>query len=212
MAKPLSVSTLLLIGMSATIIVGAGEYMLHYIPEGPKGEISMLENVPLKRASIGHFLVVFGAPFYFAGYYGLMKLFMANNSLLAGLLFITGVLSFSIGGVWVSSRYFAAEVLQKSSGTPDFSFYLQSYEYHYQVLIWALRILIGIVSVIFVILILTNQQGLNKWLAIANPIVLLALIMSLLILFKPLGIHVVPSAMNVAHFIFFGLLLLQLKR
>ena len=130
---------LLSIGLIASIVVGIGEYMLHYLPTGPGGEISMLQDVPLGRASTGHFFVVFGAPLYFAGYYGLKKIFTPTSTLLAGLLFIAGVLSFSIGGVWVSSRYFAAEVLQRSVGTADHAFYMQSYEEHYQVLVWALR-------------------------------------------------------------------------
>lgn len=208
----ITTKSLLLIGMIAAIIVGIGEYFLHFLPEGPGGEIMMLERVPLERANKGHFLVVFGAPLYFAGYYGLMRVFQKSNALLATLLFIAGVLSFSIGGVWVSSRYFAAEVLQRSAGTADQAFYLQSYEDHYQVLVWALRILVAAVSVIYVTLILKNKEGLPKWLAIFNPIVLLILVISSLAWFKPLGVHIAPIAMNVTHFIFFGLIWMYWKK
>jgi len=205
----LSNKQLLIIGIIASVIVGVGEYLLHYLPAGPGGEISMLQDVPLARASKGHFLVVFGAPLYFAGYYGLKNIFKTTSPLLARLLFIAGVLSFSVGGVWVASRYFAAEVLQRSVGTADHSFYLQSYEDHYQVLVWALRFLVAAVSVLYVILILKNNQGLPKWLAVFNPIVLLIIVISSLFWFKPLGNHMAPIAMNVTHFIFFGLILLQ---
>lgn len=207
-----STRTLLIIGMLASIIVGTGEYLLHFLPDGPGGEISMLEKVPLKRAGIGHFLVIFAGPLYFVGYYGLFRFFQKSNALLAKFLFIGGVLSFSIGGVWVSSRYFAAEVLQKSAGTADHAFYLQSYEDHYQILVWALRVLIVFVSVIYVLLILKNKQGIPKWLAIFNPTVLLIIVISSLIWFKPLGVHIAPIAMNVTHFIFFGLMFMQLKK
>lgn len=207
----LSNKQLLVIGIVASIIVGIGEYLLHYLPTGPGGEISMLEDVPLGRASTGHFFVVFGAPLYFAGYYGLKNIFKPTNPLLARLLFIFGVLSFSVGGVWVSSRYFAAEVLQRSSGTADYDFYLQSYEEHYQVLVWALRIFVVGVSVLYVLLILKNKQGFPKWLAIFNPIVLLVLVISSLLWFEALGNHIAPIAMNVTHFIFFGLILSQLN-
>ncbi len=202
----------LFIGIFASIIVGIGEYLLHYQPGGPEGEISMLEHVPLGRASIGHFFAVFGAPFYFAGYYGLKKFFNASSPLLARLLFIGGTLSFAVGGVWISSRYFAAEVLQRSAGTPDHDFYLQSYEDHYQVLVWALRLLVAFVSIIYVLIILKNKQGLPKWLAIFNPIVLLIIVLSSLVWFKPLGNHIAPIAMNVTHFIFFGIILLHLNK
>jgi len=196
----------------ASVIVGIGEYLLHYLPTGPGGEITMLQDVPLGRASKGHFFVVFGAPLYFAGYYGLNKIFKDTSPLLARLLFIAGVLSFSVGGVWVSSRYFAAEVLQRSVGTPDHAFYLQSYEEHYQVLVWALRILVATVSILYVVLILKNKEGFPKWLAIFNPIVLLIVVISSLFWFKALGNHIAPIAMNVTHFIFFGLVLSQLNK
>ena len=211
MKLDLSIMQLLVIGLIASVIVGIGEYLLHFLPGGPGGEISMLEHVPLDRASKGHFFVIFGIPLYFAGYYGLKKIFMPTSQLLARLLFISGILSFTIGGIWVSSRYFAAEVLQRSAGTSDYPFYLQSYEDHYQVLVWALRILVAVVSILYVILILKNKQGLPKWLAVFNPIVLLVIVISSLAWFKPLGVHLAPIAMNVTHLIFFALILLKLK-
>ena len=212
MSVKISTKSLLYTGLVAALIVGIGEYLLHFLPGGPEGEVSMLEHVPLVRASKGHFLVVFGAPLYFAGYYGLMRFFQNSNPFLAGLLLITGVLSFSIGGVWVSSRYFAAEVLQRSNGTADHAFYLQSYEEHYQILVWALRILVAAVSIIYIILVLKNTMGMPKWLAFCNPIVLLIIIISSLSWFPALGVHIAPIAMNVTHFIFFGIILLQLKK
>ena len=208
----LNIRHYLIIGIVASIVVGIGEYLLHYLPSGPGGEISMLEDVPLGRASTGHFLVVFGAPLYFAGYYGLKKLFMPTSPLLARLLFVCGMFSFSIGGVWVSSRYFAAEVLQRSAGTIDHDFYMQSYSDHYQVLVWALRILVALISILYVLLILKNKQNLPKFLAVFNPIVLLIVVISSLVWFKPLGIHIAPIAMNVAHFIFFLIILMQYEK
>ncbi len=212
MNTTISTKILLFIGLFAAIIVGAGEFLLHYVPGGPEGEISMLEKVPLARASKGHFLAVLGTPLYLAGYYGLMLFFKKTNQLLAWLLLITGVLSFTFGGVYVSSRYFAAEVLQRSAGTADHAFYLQSYEDHYQVLVWGLRVLITAVSVIYVLLVLKNKQGIPKWLAIFNPIILLILIISSLLWYRPLGAYIAPIAMNTTHFVFFGLLLLQTKK
>lgn len=212
MKNSLSIKILILIGLLASILVGVGEYLLHFLPGGPGGEVSMLEHVPLERASIGHFFVVFGAPLYFAGFYGMMKIFYKENNLLSGLLFISGVLSFSIGGVWVSSRYFAAEVLQRSAGTADHDFYLQSYEDHYQILVWVLRVLVTAVSIIYVLLILKNKQGIPKWLAIFNPIILLLIVFSTLSWCKPLGVQIAPIAMNVTYFIFFSLILVQLNK
>lgn len=200
-------------GLLGSIIVGVGEYLLHFLTGGPGGEVSMLNDVPIERASKGHFFAVFGVPFYFVGYYGLKEFFKkVSSKRLANTLFILGNLAFIVGGIWISSRYFAAEVLQKSQGTDDYAFYLQSYEDHYQVLVWVLRIVVAALSVIYVLLIVKNHKNLPKWLAIFNPIVLLMIILSSLIWFKPLGIHIAPIAMNVTHFIFFGLMLWMSRR
>ncbi len=207
-----TIRILLLLGLLGAIIVGIGEYLLHFLPGGPGGEVAMLEEVPIERASKGHFLSVIGVPLYFAGYYGLRAFFSKTNVRLANVLFILGILAFWIGGVWISSRYFGAEVLQKTKGTANHDFFLQSYQDHYQILVWALRIIVAALSVVYVWLILTNKQGLPKWLAIFNPIVLLIIVISSLFWLPPLGVHIAPIAMNVTHFFFFGLMLLFFKR
>ena len=212
MNSSISTKTLLIIGILAAVFVGIGEFLLHFLPEGPEGEISMLYEVPLGRASKGHFFAVYAAPFYFAGYYGLMRFFKKSNQFLATLLFILGVLSFAYGSVYVTSRYFAAEVLQRSMNTPDFEFYLASYEKHYQSTVWALRLLILSVSVVYATLVIKNNFGMPKWLAVFNPIVLLVLIISTIAWAKPIGVYIAPIAMNATHFVFFGIVILQLNK
>jgi len=207
-----STQNLLISGIIGAIIVGIGEYLLHFIPEGPEGEISMLYTVPLKRASLGHFIAISGVPLYFSGYFGLMKFFKKTNEKLSIALLISGVVSFTIGGIWVSSRYFAAEVFQRSAGTADFDYYLSVYEDNVQVLVWVLRIAISLVSVIYIILILQNKDGLPKWLVAFNPILVLGIVISTVFWIKPIGVHIAPIAMNVTHLIFFGAVLLQCKK
>lgn len=203
-----TIKILIALGILGSILVGIGEYLLHFLPGGPEGEVSMLEHVPIARASKGHFWAIIGVPLYFTGYYGLKEFFKKNSSsTLAYVLYALGNLAFIVGGIWISSRYFGAEVLQRSQGTPDHAFYLQSYEDHYQILVWALRIVVAALSIVYVILILKNHTNLPKWLAIFNPIVLLTIVISSLVWFKPLGVHIAPIAMNVTHFIFFGIML-----
>lgn len=202
-----TIKLLIALGILGSILVGIGEYLLHFLPDGPPGEVSMLEHVPIGRASNGHFWAVVGVPFYFAGYYGLKEFFKKSSSYsLAYVLYVLGNLAFIVGGIWISSRYFGAEVLQRSHGTADYTFYLQSYEEHYQILVWALRIVVAGLSIVYVMLILKNNAGLPKWLAVFNPIVLLIIIISSLFWFKPLGVHIAPIAMNVTHFVFFGVM------
>ncbi len=197
----------LYLGIFGSIVVGIGEYLLQFNPAGPAGEITMLLDAPLARARVGHFFAVVGVPFYFAGYYGLLKLFRNSHEFFAKCLFILGVLSFTVGGIWISSRYFGAVVLQKTVITSNYDYFFSQYEQNYQVLVWGLRIFVALLSLFYVLSILKNKVGIPKWIAIFNPIVLLALVLSSLVWFKPLGVHIAPIAMNVTHFIFFGLLL-----
>ncbi len=202
---------MLTIGILASIIVGLGEYLLHYVPGGPHGEIEMLEKVPLNRACIGHFLVVFGAPLYYVGYLGLYKIFKSTSPLISSLLLIFGILSFSIGGVWISSRYYAADVFQNSP-IELHDYFVNSYNSHYQVLVWVLRILVTFVSISYFTLILKNKIGIPKYYVLFTPIILLATIISTLFWFKAFGEHIAPIAMNVTHFIFFGMILIHLLK
>jgi len=114
----LSVRFFLLIGVLPSTLLGLAEWLLHLDPKGPSGEISMLFEVPLRRAEVGHFLAIAASPLYFAGYYGLIRLLQSSSPILSRLLFIVGVFSFSVGSAWLSSRYFAAEVLQKTMRNP----------------------------------------------------------------------------------------------
>ncbi|WP_428356158.1 DUF6796 family protein [Methyloprofundus sp.] len=199
------------LGILGSILVGIGEYLLHFSPLGPAGEIDMLLNVPLARARTGHFFAIAGVPFYFAGYYGLLKLFRSSNEFYAKCLFVSGTLSFTVGGIWISSRYFGAVVLQKAINGPNYDYFFSQYDENYQILVWALRILVALLSLFYVLSVLKNNFNLPKWLAIFNPIVLLGLIISTLFWLKPVGIHIAPIAMNMTHFIFFSLLLIFAK-
>lgn len=212
MNNPNLTKVLLGIGILASVLVGIGEYLLHFLPGGPGGEIDMLLHVPLARASIGHFFVVFGAPLYFAGYLGLYNLFKSQSVRLATMILILGLLAFSVGGIWVSSRYMAAHVLQNTAGTELYDGMFAAYEQHYQILVWFLRIVVALISICYVILILKNSLNLSKWIALANPVLLLVIVISSLFWFNPLGVHIAPIAMNVTHFFFFGILLFSLNK
>jgi hypothetical protein len=201
----------LYLGILGAILVGIGEYLLHFSPLGPAGEIEMLLNVPLTRARIGHFFSIAGIPLYFAGYYGLLKLFRSSNEFYAKCLFVFGFLSFTVGGIWISSRYFGAVVLQKTINSPNYDYFFAQYDENYQVLVWALRVLVALLSLFYVLCILKNNFNFPKWLALFNPIVLLGLIISTLFWLKPIGIHIAPIAMNLTHFIFFSLVLIYSK-
>jgi len=142
-----------------------------------------------------------------------MRIFSDSHYWLSRVLLVTGIYALAVGGMWISSRYFAADVFQ---GVRDITYLLDhyrlSYERHYQSILWVLRLSIVLISIIYIYLILRNDQGLPRWVTIFNPALLLGLIISTLIWAKPLGVHLAPAAMNVTHFIFFVVLLHQYRR
>lgn len=212
MEKSTNLSFLLLVGLAGTIITGIGEFMLHFNSLGYASEIEMVRNVPLDRAGRGHFLVVFGAPLYFAGYYAIYRMVEVANKRLAQAFFIAGVFSFAVGGVWVASRYFIAVVLQTSAGTDDYAIYLANYAEYYQSLVWALRILVLGVSALWIALIAGGKTMFPKWMALSNPLALLLVVFGLYAALPAIGTYLVPTAMNVAHFVFFTLVLMQYQK
>ena len=139
----------------------------------------------------------------------MLKLFEKSSPALAKVLFGFGVLSFTVGGFWITSRYFGAVVLQKSFDTNSYEYFLMQYEQNYQVLVWALRVFVLSLSAVYVLCILKSKV-VSSWAAIFNPIVLLAVTLSTLAWAKSVGVHIAPIAMNTAHFfIFLKLMLLS---
>lgn len=212
MKESTNLTFLLLVGLAGTIITGIGEFLLHFNTAGYESEIEMVRNVPLDRAGKGHFMVVFGAPLYFAGYYAIYRMVESANKRLAQAFFIAGVFSFAVGGVWVASRYFIAVVLQQSAGTDDYAVYLSNYEEYYQSLVWALRILVLAVSAFWIALIVSGKTIFPKWMVIVSPVLLLAMVFGLYAGLPAIGTYLVPTAMNVAHLIFFSVVLIQFRK
>lgn len=202
----------LIIGIVGSIITGIGEFLLHYHPNGYQDEISMVEQVPLSRASIGHFMVVFGFPLYFAGYYAIFRILEPAHQKMARAFFVLGVYSFAVGGVWVASRYFIADVLQTTTGTEMHEYFYESYKKHYQNLVWALRVLILLVSGTFIFIVISGKSILPKYMAFFSPIAVLISVFIILALIPAIGIYLAPTAMNVAHIIFFGAVLFQISK
>ena len=54
-----SISVLLLLGILGSVLIGISEHLLHFSPERPRGEVRMLEHVPLKRITLNIFNIHF---------------------------------------------------------------------------------------------------------------------------------------------------------
>ena len=201
------------LGLLASVLVGVGEYYLHYsdfVIEFAEN-YEFLKFVSLENLKTGHFLAVFGLPFYFAGYIHIYRMLHTGNKFLAQLVLALGLISFSVGGIWVGSRAFLGTIvhLQDQITPTVYQEILDSYTHHLEILVIILRAVIALLSTVFVIAILKGGTLYKKWMAFFNPItILLALFLTLQI--PSVGKHIVPILMNVTHFILFSVSLYQL--
>ena len=208
--------TLGYLGLIASVLVGLGEYFLHYSSEmlDHAQDYAFFKFVPLDNLTIGHFLAVIGLPFYFAGYIHIYRMLKSGNEALARTVLAIGFIAFAVGGIWIGSRASIGNIVHLKD-TMEVTIYqnlLDHYTSHMEVLVQALRLVIAALSVVFVIAILKGGTYYKKWMAIFNPIVILLLVFSTLFWAKDLAKHLAPIAMNVTHFILFGLSLYQLNK
>ncbi|MFD2914125.1 DUF6796 family protein [Psychroserpens luteus] len=204
------------IGLVASILVGLGEYFLHYssLILEHSADYEFFKYVPLENLTIGHFLAVIGLPFYFAGYIHIYRMLKSGNETLARLVLAIGFIAFAVGGVWIGSRASIGAIvhLKDTIDATTYQNLLAHYTNHMEILVKALRIIIASLSVVFAITILKGGTYYKKWMAIFNPIVILILLVVLGKLMPSIGKHMLPILMNVTHFILFTLSLYQLNK
>ncbi len=204
-----------LLGLLASILVGAGEYFLHYSPNilEYSENYEFFKFVSLDNLTAGHFLSVIGLPFYFAGYIHIYQMLKSGNETLARIVLAIGFIAFAVGGIWIGSRASIGNIihLKDAMDITTYQNLLDHYTNHMEVLVKVLRLVIASLSVVFVIAILKGGTYYKKWMAILNPIVILILLVLLGIAIPSVGKHTLPILMNVTHFILFSVSLYQLN-
>ena len=204
------------IGLLASLTVGIGEFLLHYSDHliGNSDKFQFFFFVPKSNLITGHFLAVIGTPFYFVGYYHIYSMLKGKENKWAFVVFSLGIIAFTVGGFWITSRAFLGTIVLLQNGI-DANIYdqiIENYEVISESLVQALRVIILLLSVFFVTAILTSQTYYNKLMAIANPILLLLLVFAVFFIAPAVGKYIAPIAMNVAHFILFSISLYQFKQ
>lgn len=203
------------LGLIGTILVGIGEFYLHFSSNvlTAEGSFNFFEYVPIENLKIGHFLSIIGIPFYFAGYLHVYKMLNFGNEFLARIVLSLGFIAFAVGGVWIGSRGFMGSLvhLKNEIPTETYSKIIENYEYYLEVLVSALRIIITILSIFFVITILKGGTLYTKKMAFFNPITILLIFVFLGISFPFVGKYFLPILMNITHFVIFSISLYQLK-
>lgn len=168
--------------------------------------------VPIDRLTTGHFLAVLAAPLYVAVYWHLFKMLEPAGPKLSCLVFLLGAYSFIIGTAWISQRIFLALTVHEINGGAEISGLLMALAERNEPFVNVLRIAMVAVSVIWTFLIVSGKSHYPRWMAIFSPFAILAAIFALYFTFPPIGLYVIPIAMNVAHVVVFSLSLMVAAR
>lgn len=205
-----------IIGLIASIIVGLGEFLLHYSAQLTENteNYNFFAFVAKNNLIYGHFLAVLGTPLYFVGYYHIYKMLKGKENKWAFIVFALGIIAFTVGGFWITSRAFLGTIVHLKSDINTYTYtqILDNYTLLSESLVQVLRVVILLLSVFFIISILKSQTYYNKWMAIINPIVLLIAVFAIYFVAPSIGQYIAPIAMNVVHFILFSLSLYQFNK
>jgi len=201
-----------LLGLVASMLVGVGEYLLHYDPLArfSEGGFGFMQGIADSRTTFGHFFGVFGATLYPIGCYHIYLMLRPANQPLAFAGFFISAFGFIVGAVWIGSRASISALMQLTE-TAEIAHLVALYEVRYETLLWVVRTTTLLLSVIFIWLTLTGRSNYPRWMAIFSPIVLIIASFITYVIAPELGKHLMPIALNVAFFIFFILSLLQVR-
>lgn len=201
-----------LAGVLGAVLVGTGEFMLHFDPLVRYGQgFDFFKGVTESQATNGHFFGVLGGPLYLVGaWHFYLMLRPANRfwSMVALLLMSYGCM---VGAVWIGSRANVAFLVNAMSGDA-LSSALDLYELRYESLLTLVRIAVLGFSVLFVWLILSGRSNYSRWMALLNPILLIVASFIVFLLAPSLGKYLMPIALNVAYFIVFSVSTLMVIR
>ena len=204
------------IGLLATLMVGTGEFMVHF----SGGEVykdvafSFYHFVNESNFMPAQYLLVFGIPCYFVGYWHVFMALSPGNKRMAIITMMLGIFSFTVGGVWVGSRAFLGSIFHYFDGINDldtFAIIATKYEMYIEVLVQILRVLVLLVSGFFIFTILKYKTAYPKWMAAFNPILILLIVFALYFGVPVIGVYLIPTAMNIAHFVMFSFSILSIK-
>ncbi|WP_158770483.1 DUF6796 family protein [Paraglaciecola sp. L1A13] len=203
-----------LIGLLAAVLVGAGEFLLHFDPLARYSEVHydfMLATSDLQQ-TIGHFLGALGAPLYIVGCWHIYLMLKPANQKLAFFGFLIGAYGFMLGADWISSRASIGALIHAKTQGMDVDHLINLYQIRYESLLTVVRITTLLSSVIFIYLAATGRSHYQKWHAFFSPIVLLLLSFVVYLINPSIGKYLMPIALNVGFGLFFILSLIQTKK
>lgn len=156
-------------------------------------------------------MVVFFVPFYIAGYWHFFLAIKPGGNKLAIAILIAGVFAFVIGGMWIASRGMLGFIAKSYAAGEATLSLLEKYKLLMETLVQALRLIVMLISILFVIAILKRKTLYPRWMAFFNPALILSTVFVLFFLLPSVGNIIAPTAMNVTHITVFTASLLALK-
>jgi hypothetical protein len=194
------------LGLLAAILVGTGEFLLHFDSLGRFGEAEaykFMKGISANRTTVGHFLAVLGAPLYILGFWHLMKMLEPANRVASRIAFVIMSYGMVIGVVWIGSRANISSIINYKQIT-DPSYLVSLYAFRYENLLQITRLAVLFFSLIFLWLTLSGHSYYPRWVAVFNPILLILFSFTVWFFTPAIGIFLMPVALNIA----FGLLFL----
>jgi hypothetical protein len=199
------ISTAGVIGLLAAIMVGAGEFLLHFDALGrfaEGGAYEFMHGIGAQRTTIGHFLGVLSAPLYIIGFWHIMKMLEPANPLASRIAFTIMSYGIIVGAVWIGSRAGISTVVNSTSVTDSVSF-ISLYELRYENLLQVTRLAVLFFSAIFIWLVLSGRSHYPRWMALFNPILLILASFAIWAAAPTVGVYLMPIALNVAFAVLF---------
>ena len=199
------ITTAGVIGLLAAILVGAGEFLLHFDALGrfaEGGTYEFMLGISARRTTIGHFIGVLSAPFYIIGFWHIMKMLEPANPLVSRIAFAIMSYGIIVGAVWIGSRAAISSVVNSTSMV-DPMFFISLYELRYENLLQVTRLAVLFFSVIFIWLVLSGRSHYPRWMALFNPILLILASFAIWMIAPVVGVYLMPIALNVAFALLF---------
>jgi len=201
-----------LLGLLGAALVGSAEFSLHFTPTldygGPEYEFFLATSAA--RLNYGHFVAIFSAPLYFAGYWHLFQRLKPAPEYARVLVMVLGIYSFALGSVWIGSRVYPAILIQALDAAANEPARAQIAELLSRASFYNETILIGLrlgvlgLSGVFIWIVAGGRSQYPRWFAVLNPIFLVGVCFLFYFLIPAIGGYLMPIAMNVAHFLLFG--------
>ncbi len=193
-----------IIGLITTILVGFGEFLLHYGGLGRFGaDYEFLRGISDNKTTTGHFISVLAAPFYIVGFWHFMKMLEPADKLWSQVAFAVMSYGFIIGNVWIGSRANISAIINHEN-ISEAALLISLYEIRYEVLLLIMRLCLLVFSGVFVLLVLSGYSYYPKWVAFFNPIFLIFVAFAIWEAIPAIGNYLMPIGLNFA----FGLLFL----